>query len=287
MAETLTQRGLAGLAGQMPVRNKAIADQQRAARMLQLQQAVAGLPTGAAPTAQQAAGMGAAVAQQAGAEQVARAQQATKQAAQIGQLGMQEQQLAGQQQLTAAQQAGQQESLDQASRLAALDASAKKELFDSQLQFKKDQADRTLFTERQLADYKRMTAGQEEDYKNWAQRSKQLHDRNIQVLATVNARLEEALQQQYSMGKQQQNQALIKELAELKRDNDRRIATARANAANTAAMWGAIGGAAMMAGGVALTATGVGAPVGVGLMAAGAGASYYGQQQAAKEGSNI
>lgn len=287
MAETLTQRGLAGLAGQMPVRNKAIADQQRAARMLQLQQAVAGLPTGAAPTAQQAAGMGAAVAQQAGAEQVARAQQATKQSAQIGQLGLQEQQLAGQQQITAAQQAGQQESLDQASRLAALDASAKKELFDNQLQFRKDQADRTLFTERQLADYKRMTAGQEEDFKNWSQRSRQLHDRNIQVLATVNARLEEALQQQYAVGKQQQNQALIKELAELKRDNDRRLVEAKAKAANTAAMWGAIGGAAMMAGGVALTATGVGAPVGIGLMAAGAGASYYGQQEAAKEGSNI
>jgi hypothetical protein len=109
----------------------------------------------------------------------------------------------------------------------------------------------------------------------------------VQVLGTVNARLEEALQQQYSLGKQQQNQALIKELAQLKRDNDMRLAKARANAANTAAMWGTLGSAAMVAGGAALTATGVGAPIGIGLMAAGAGASIYGQQQAAQEGSDI
>lgn len=286
MAETMTQRGLAGLAGQMPVRNKTIADQQRAARMLQLQQAVAQLPPEAAPTAQQAAGMGASIAQQAGAEQVSRAQQMVQQAGQLGQLGQQEQQLAGQQQLAAAQQAGQRESLDQASRLAALDASAKKELFDNQLQFKRDQNDRTLFNERQLADYKALTASRSEDFKNWSQRSQQLHDRNVQVLQTMSAKLDEALQQQYKLGKQQQDQALTKELAQLKRDNDMRLAKAQANAANTATMWGAVGGAATMAGG-ALIATGIAAPVGVGLMAAGTGASIYGQQQAAKQGSNI
>lgn len=287
MAETLTQRGLAGLAAQMPVRNQAIADQQKAARLLQLQQSIAQLPTGTAPTAQQAAGMGTAMAQQAGAEQVNRAQEMVKQSAQLGQLGQQEQQLAGQQQLAAAQQAGQQESLDQASRLAALDASAKKELFDNQLQFKKDEANRTLFNERQLADYKMMTASRAEDFKNWSTRSQQVHDRNVQVLQTVSAKLEEAIKQQYSLGKQKQDQALTNELIQLKRDNDMRLAKAQANAANTAAMWGALGSAAMMAGGVALTATGAGAAVGVPLIAAGAGASYYGQQEAAKKGSNI
>lgn len=287
MAETLTQKGLAGLAAQMPVRNQAIADQQRAARLLQLQQAVSQLPTGAAPTAQQAAGMGTALAQQSGAEQVSRTQQMVQQSAQLGQLGQQEQQLVGQQQLAAAQQAGQKESLDQASRLAALDANAKKELFDNQLQFKKDEANRTLFNERQLADYKAMTASRAEDFKNWSQRSQQMHDRNVQVLQTVSAKLSEAIQQQYALGKQKQDQALTQELVQLKRDNDIRLAKAQANAANTASMWGALGSAAMVAGGAAITATGLGAPVGVPLIAAGAGASYYGQQEAAKKGSNI
>lgn len=287
MAETATQRGLAGLAAQMPIRNRTVADQQRAARMLQLQQAVSQLPVEAAPTAQQAAGMGAAASQQAGTEQVSRAQQMVQEAKQAGQLGLQEQQLASQQQVAAAQQAGQQESLDQTSRLAALDSSAKKELFDNQLQFRKDQADRALFNERQLADYKAMTATRAEDFKNWSQKAQQMHDRNVQVLDVMNAKLKQAIEQQYAAGKQAQNQALTKELLQLQRDTEARLAKAKAKAANTASMWGAIGSAAMIAGGAVLTSTGLGAAVGVPLMAAGAGAAFYGQEQASKEGKNI
>lgn len=286
MAETMTQRGLAGLASQMPVRNKAIADQQRAARMLQLQQAVSQLPTTAAPTQEQAAGMGAAMAAQAGQEQVARAQQSVQQAGQLAKLGQAETELANQQTLGAMTSAAQQEQLDQTQRLASLDDAAKREMFDSELQFKKDQADRTLFTERQLADYVRSNAQKDEDFKNWAQRANQIHTRNLQVLETINARLDEAIQQEYRAGKQKADQATLKELGEMRRENDMRIAKAKARAANTAAMWGAVGSVAMM-GGTALVATGVGAPVGAGLIAAGGLASYYGAQQSAKEGGNV
>jgi len=286
MAETATQAGLAGLASQMPVRNKAIADQQRAARMLQLQQAVSQLGPQQAPTAAQAAGMGATIAMQSGAEQVQRAQQTTQQAAQLGKLGQQETALTNLQTTGALQQQAQQESLDQATRLASLDDAAKREMFDSQLQFKKDQADNTLFSERQLADYKRLSAQGDEDLKNWAQRSNQLHARNVQVLQAISDRLNEALTSDYLKGRQKLDQQTKLELAQMKRDNDIRLAKARADAANTGAMWGALGGAATMAGG-ALIATGVGAPVGIGLMAAGAGASYYGSQEAAKKGGNV
>jgi succinate dehydrogenase flavin-adding protein (antitoxin of CptAB toxin-antitoxin module) len=286
MAETATQAGLAGLASQMPVRNKAIADQQRAARMLQLQQAVSQLGPQQAPTAAQAAGMGAAVAQQAGAEQINRAKDLVQQSAQLGKLGQQETALTNLQTTGALQQQAQQESLDQATRLASLDDAAKREMFDSQLQFKKDQADNTLFSERQLADYKRLSAQGDEDLKNWAQRSNQLHARNVQVLQAISDRLNEALTSDYLKGRQKLDQQSKLELAQMKRDNDIRLAKARADAANTGAMWGALGGAATMAGG-ALIATGIGAPVGIGLMAAGAGASYYGSQEAAKKGGNV
>jgi succinate dehydrogenase flavin-adding protein (antitoxin of CptAB toxin-antitoxin module) len=286
MAETATQAGLAGLASQMPVRNKAVADQQRAARMLQLQQAVSQLAPQQAPTATQAAGMGASIAQQAGTEQVNRAKDLVQQSAQLGKLGQQETALTNLQTTGALQQQAQQESLDQATRLASLDDAAKREMFDSQLQFKKDQADNTLFSERQLADYKRLSAQGDEDLKNWAQRSNQLHARNVQVLQAISDRLNEALTSDYLKGRQKLDQQTKLELAQMKRDNDIRLAKARADAANTGAMWGALGGAATMAGG-ALIATGVGAPVGIGLMAAGAGASYYGSQEAAKKGGNV
>jgi len=286
MAETATQAGLAGLASQMPVRNKAVADQQRAARMLQLQQAVSQLAPQQAPTATQAAGMGASIAQQAGTEQVNRAKDLVQQSAQLGKLGQQETALTNLQTTGALQQQAQQESFDQASRLASLDDAAKREMFDSQLQFKKDQADNTLFSERQLADYKRLSAQGDEDLKNWAQRSNQLHARNVQVLQAISDRLNEALTSDYLKGRQKLDQQSKLELAQMKRDNDIRLAKARADAANTSAMWGALGGAATLAGG-ALIATGVGAPVGIGLMAAGSGASYYGSQEAAKKGGNV
>jgi len=122
--------------------------------------------------------------------------------------------------------------------------------------------------------------------KNWAQRSNQLHARNVQVLQAISDRLNEALTSDYLKGRQKLDQQTKLELAQMKRDNDIRLAKARADAANTGAMWGALGGAATMAGG-ALIATGVGAPVGIGLMAAGAGASYYGSQEAAKKGGNV
>lgn len=282
MALTPTQSGLATLAKQMPVRNQAIADQQRAARMLQLQQAVAQLPTTAAPTQQQASQMASSMAAQAEAEKVDRAAKAIEETAQLAKLSQQEKALETSQQLATSQKELQQEQLNQAQRLSSLDDSAKRELFDSELQFKKDAANQTLFSERQLADYKRASARKEDDFKTWSQRSQQLHARNLQMLETINNRLEEALSQDYRVGAQKLDQQTRTAIAEMKRDNDMRIAKAKANAANKAAMWGALGQAAMVAG-AAVTATGVGAPVGVPLMVAGAGASYYGASEAGKE----
>lgn len=282
MAQTLTQVGLSGLAAQMPVRNKVVADQQKTARLLQLQQAVAGMTPQQAPTSTQAAGMGATMAAQAGQQQVERAQQQVSQSGQLAKLGQAETELASAQKVSALQTGAQREQLDQTSRLAALDDRTKREIFDNELQFKRDQNDVALFSERQLADYKRLTVQKDQDYAKWAQVAKQGHDRNIATLQAISDRLAEVEKNNYYVGKQKLDQAQAKELSQLKRDNDRRLARARARAANTAAMWG-VGGAAASTLGAGLIATGVGAPVGVGLMVAGTAASAYGSQQAAKE----
>lgn len=281
MAETLTQSGLAGLAGQMPVRNKIVADQQRAGRLLQLQQAVSGMTPQQAPTAAQAAGMGATIAAQAGKEQVEQAQQQVQQAGQLAKLGQAETELSAAQRISALQTGVQKEQLDQTARLAALDDRAKREMFDAELQFKKDQNDVALFSERQLADYKRLNAQRDQDYANWAQKAKQTHDRNVTMLQTISDRLAEVEKNNYMIGNQKLNQAQALELAQLKRDNDRRLARAKARAANTATMWGAAGGM-MTAGGSALLATPY-APVGAGLMAAGVATTAYGSQKSAEE----
>jgi len=283
VAETQTQRGLAGLAAQMPVRNKVVADQQRAARALQLQQAVASMTPQQTATPQQAAQMGAAIAGEAGKQQVAQAGQMVESAGQMAKLGQQEAALVGGEKIAGMQQAAQKESLGQAERLAALDNAAKREVFDSQLQFKKDAADQTQFTQRQLIDYARLNAKSDEEFKTWSQRTQQASQRNIQILQTINSRLEETLRSGYVKGKQKLDQESRLELTRLKRENDQAIARARANGANTAMMWGAAGSLLTIAGGAALTATGFGAAVGVPLMVAGAGATAYGAQEGARQ----
>lgn len=287
MAETLTQSGLATMAGQMPIRNKEIAEQQKAARLLQLQQAVSQMGPQQMGTPQQAQQMGASMAGQAAAEKVGRAQEMIQTSSQLGKMGQRETQLAAQKELGALQSQAQQEQLNQTARLAALDDSAKREMFDAELQFKKDQANNTLFSERQLADYQRLKASRSQDFQNWAQRAEQLHARNVATLEVINARINEALQQEYRTGKQKLDQETTRQLGEMKRDVEMRLAKARAKAANTAASWGAVGSVLTIAGGAALTATGAGAAVGVPMMAAGTGATMYGSQQAAKEGGNV
>lgn len=280
MADTLTQAGLAGLASQMPVRNKTIADQQRAGRLLQLQQAVSQMTPQQAPTAQQASGLGAQMAATAGAQQVQRAQETMQQAGQLAKLGQAETEQAASQRIAALTAGAQKEQLDQATRLAALDDRVKREVFDNELQFKKDQADATVFSERQLADYKLINAQRDQDYANWAQKAKQTHDRNIATLQAISDRLGEVIKNDYYVGKQKLDQKSALEIAQLKRDNDRRLARAQAKAANTAILW-STGGTIIGAGLGALTLNPAGIAAGAAI--GGAVGTAAGSQLSAQE----
>lgn len=241
MAQTARQSGLATMAGQMPVRNQELADQQRAARTLQLQQAVAKLTPQQAPTAAQAAGMGATMAGQAGQEQVGRATQQVEAAGQMARLGQQEATLAGQQKLGAMQEAARKEELSQVERLAKIDAAAKTELFDKELTFRKDAANQTLFSERQLADYKKQSVASDEQFKNWANTAQNMHTRNLASLEAIYRKLLEVEENDFTVNQQKLNQQARKEIEQLKIDTEKRIAKAKAKAQNTTAMWGAIG----------------------------------------------
>lgn len=286
MAQTVTQSALANMAGQMPVRNKLIADQQRAARAMQLQQAVAGMSPQAAPTTQQVSQVGATVAGQAGEQVVNRAAQQVEQTGQLAKLGQQETALAAAGKLAGQESAAREERLGQVERLAALDARAKTELFDRELSFKKDAANQTFFTERQLADYKRATAEKDERFRNWANTAQNMHKRNVETLQAMYDKMAEVERNNFMVGEQKLDQQAQKELVQLRIDTQRRLEDAKRRAANAAATWGGIGGV-MSAVGTGLVLSGVGAPVGAGLIAAGGLASAYGQRAAAEEGSKI
>jgi len=283
MAQTAKQSGLATLAGQMPVRNQELADQQRAARALQLQQTVARMTPQQAPTAQQAAGMGAALAQQAGQEQVGRATQQLETAGQVAKLGQQETAIAGQQKLGALQEGARQQELSQVDRLAKLDAAAKTELFDKELQFRKDAANQTFFTERQLADYKRQSAASDEQLRNWSNQAQNYHKRNITTLETMYKKLSEIEENNYRIGKQQLDQAARKELAQLRADTEKRLRDAKNKAAKTAQMWQAGGTIVGAVVGSIIPGAGTVAGAALGASIGGAVGGMAGAQQAGQE----
>lgn len=247
-APTQTPRmtALQNLQNQLPAASQKIASGIQAARDIQLQQAVARAPTGAAiaPAAQQTA---AAATAQTGAQQVDAAKQMVQQAGQLGQLKLGEQQMAAQQKVAQQQQAARQQEITNAERLGRLDLAAKKELYDSEIQFKKDETGRTLFNERQLADYALRNARSEEEYKKYAQDAQILAKRDLQATETAFNLIMEDLKQRWSIAEQRQDQAAKEEIARIEREARLAMEKKRAKAASKAAMWQAGGQLATVA----------------------------------------
>ena len=243
LGQTQQQKGLATLMGQMPERNKLVAQQQKAARALQLQQAVAGMPPPSVQpaTKTQVAQLGGQMAQAAGEQQVAQAKQMMQGAEQIAKLGMGEAQLEGTKRLGVMQEAARKEELDQIQRLAQVDQKAKQDLFDAQLQFRTDAAGQKLFTERQLADYAALSANRDEAFANYKQKAVQYSERNIKMLEAMGRKMEQALKSGYLDDKTRLDQKAKLEIQRLIDDNKRRIAKAEAKGAQTAQTYGAIG----------------------------------------------
>lgn len=256
-APTQTPRmtALQNLQNQLPAASQKIASGIQAARDIQLQQAVARAPTGAAiaPAAQQTA---AAATAQTGAQQVDAAKQMVQQAGQLGQLKLGEQQMAAQQKVAQQQQAARQQEITNAERLGRLDLAAKKELYDSEIQFKKDESGRTLFNERQLADYAIRNARSEEEFKKYAQDAQILAKRDLQATETAFNLIMEDLKQRWSLAEQRQDQAAKEEIARIEREARLAMEKKRAKAASKAAMWQAGGQLATVAITAGLLATG-------------------------------
>lgn len=274
--QTPRMAALQNLQKQLPVASQKVASGIQAARDIQLQQAVAKAPTGAAiaPAAQQTA---AAATAQTGAQQVEAAKQMVQQAGQLGQLQLGEQQMAAQQKVAQQQQAARQQEMTNVEKLGRLDMAAKQELYDKEMQFKKDEAGRTLFNERQLADYAIRNARSEEEYKKYAQDAELLARRDLQATEAAFNLVMEDLKSKWQLAEQRQDQAAKEEIARIEREARLAMEKKRNKAANSAAMWQAggtiaavaitaavisTGGAAAFAAPGALTALGVSAGAG-------------------------
>jgi|694.fasta_scaffold39126_3 hypothetical protein len=270
---------LQNLQNQLPVASQRVAQGIQAARDIQLQQAVAKAPTGAAiaPAAQQTA---AAAVQQTGQQQAQAAQQMVQQAGQVGQLELGEQKMSGQQAVFGAQQAAEKQELDNVQRLSQLDMNAKKELYDNEISFKRDEAGRTLFNQRQLADYAKQNTISDEQFKNYAQQAEQVNKRNLQAMESAYNIIAENLKQQSAIAEQNKDQAAKKQIQEIQIELQKRMAKARARAANNMGAWTAAGTIAGAGAGALIAGPGgYAAGAAVGASVGGALGSYAGSQQ--------
>jgi hypothetical protein len=239
MNNSLLNKQFSGMAQAMPGANERMARQLDSTRKIQLQQAIAQTTTPkAAPVAQ---ALGAQQAQAAG--QAATATQAAniQGAQQLGSSFLREQATSARQALQEQSLANAKANADEAHRLGQLDASLKRDLFDSQLNFREDELGRTLFNDRQLLDYKLASAKSDEDLLNYEQNVKQLSDRKMQMLKAAHAKVMQEMENAFSKSEQELDQASKEKLYRAKAELEKKMAKEKAKAANRAAMFSAAG----------------------------------------------
>lgn len=239
-AATPRMQALRNLSNQLPVANSQLAQGQQAARNIQLQQAVKAAPT-TANTTQTAQQTGAAVAENAGKQLIQNAGQAIQQNGQVGSVINQEQAQQAQARTQGLQSSAREQAMDNVQRLAQVSEDAKKELYDKQMKFQKDEQGRTVLNERQLADYARVSAQNEQQYAQYAQSAQQINQRNLQAMENAYNLVKEDLVQKYAQAEQAKDQTTMREIAQMRIDADARIQQERNRADNNSAAWGAGG----------------------------------------------
>lgn len=226
MADSQKQSALRQLAASLPVANKQVAQQQAAARDMQLQQAVAAAPS-AAPVASTAQNTGAAAATMAGQQQVQGAEQGLQQQGQVAQLGQQAGALQSQANVASLQAGAKDQQLDGIQKLAAISEDAKKEMYDSRRQFAQDQMGQKFSNERQLADYARMKSGSEDQWQDYVQQTDQIYDRKSQMLSSAQSKISTQLQFQQDEVNQIRDQLATRKMSEQERTAQQRILSDR------------------------------------------------------------
>lgn len=238
-AESPRMLALKNLAKNLPVANSQVAQGQVAARNMQLQQAVAAAPasTNATATGQQ---VGAQQAQQAGAQQVEQAQKTTAirgPLARIGTAANQEQQQQGEQKVQGLQQGAKQQEMDNAAKFAQVSEQAKKEYYDDQLQFERDENGRETMNTIQMSDWTRLKAQNAQDLQNKEQAAKQLLDRNLQMMQTAYDNVKEDLDQKYKLAKQSGDEQAAKEIQVMQQQAADRMAREKSRHDNGVGAW--------------------------------------------------
>jgi hypothetical protein len=147
--------------------------------------------------------------------------------------------------------------------LSNLGRDVKAKLFDSRIQFARDENGRKFTNERQLMDFAVASAKSQQELAQKLQTMEQVATREIYMMETAAAKMSQALQNGYLDGKRELDQASRARLVELKAAADKEIAKKKAYASNMKMIMGGltiaagvatggVAGGAMIAGGTGL-----------------------------------
>lgn len=232
----------------MPVANQRRQQQQQAATDLQLQQAVKAVPPkNATPVIAQT--LGGAAAQATGQQMVETAKQNLTTNQQAGGMAVNQKAAELTQNIADLRRGQDTTQLADEQAFANISEDAKREMFDSRMQFQKDEMGRSYMNERQLADYAAGHARDTDQLKDYMQTAEQLHDRKIQAMEAAQSKIDQELQFQNSLSNQQQDQTLKRKLVEAKVEMERKIARDKADRANRSGMFSTVAGIAGAAAG--------------------------------------
>lgn len=274
--ETARTKALKSLASSMPVANQRVAQGMQQARLMGMQQAVAGAPApGSGTPAPQRAEIqqaGAAQATQAGDIVNKAAAQTQKQLAQVGELGAAETARAGAEAVGLASVDAQQAETADGASLASFGRDVKQQLFDLRVQFDRDEAGRKLMNESKLIDHAITSTKSEQEFKSRMQSAQLMHEKRTSLLKIAHQKVVAAMEYASKSETQELDQASREGLAVARANLEREMQRSAADAANKQAMWQA-GGTIVGAGaGAAFGQPAAGAAIG------GAVGSYAGTQ---------
>lgn len=273
MAGLLRKEQIAQMSGQMPGALGAQVGQAQAQQATGLQQSIAqaaAIPVGGTQAAGQA--LGAQQAQGAGQIQVAATQQNNTTQAQAGQQVLEQNQVENQQRLQRKALEAQKQNRTATETLGNLSSELKGKLFDSNMNFQKDELGRTVYNDQQLLDYKLSQGVSDEQLAGYEQQVRQTSQRKMQLLQTIQAKLKAELANSFQQGQQALDQDQQRFLIEKQRQVNEKIKKEKAKQANRAAAFAAagtiVGAAAGSFGGPAGASVGASAGGAVGSLAA-------------------
>lgn len=226
---------LANLASQFP----AMADQGRKVQQGAAQIAAAQAVRQQAATGQRvsAGEMGAQLytAQAAAAREAQ--QKVQRGAMQVGQMQLEEQAMVKQQALADKQLGLQKQVRQNEQLLTQLGVDVKTKLYDKAMKFQKDELGRTVWSQTQLMDFAAKKAQRWQDYRNTELKVAQMQKRRMTLLKTAQAKIQQALSQEFGKTQAVANRDLTVRLKKAEAEIKKKIAEAQAKAAEESAMW--------------------------------------------------